>query len=58
MDLKVDLRRTLEVELEADREQDRGQDVDPSLVDDKPPMVYPQESPLITADSPSADAGH
>ena len=58
MDLQVDLRRTLEAELEADRHQDRGQDVEPSGVDDKPPMVYPQESPLMTADGTSADAGH
>ena len=50
MDLQVDLRRTLEAEPEADREPDQGQDVEPSAVDDTPPLVYPQESPLSTAD--------
>ena len=49
MDLQVDLRRTLEAEPEADREPDRGQDVEPSGVDDTPPLVYPQESPFSAA---------
>ena len=56
MDLQVDLRRTLEAEPEADRELDREQDVAPSVVDDAPPLVFPQESPLSTADGTSAGA--
>ena len=56
MDLQVDLRRTLEAEPEAEREPDREQDVVPSIVDDTPPLLYPQESPLMTADGSFADA--
>ena len=56
MDLQVDLRRTLEAEPEAERDPDREQDVVPSIVDDTPPLVYPHELPLMTADGSFADA--
>ena len=56
MDLQVDLRRTLKAEPEAEREPDNEQDVVPSIVDDTPPLVYPQESPLMTANGSFTDA--
>ena len=55
MDLQVDLRRTLDAELGADREPDRAQGVEPNVVGDMPPLVYPQDSPLSTADGTDAD---
>ena len=55
MDLQVDLRRTLDAELEAYREPDRAQDVELNVVGDTPPLVYPQNSPLSTADGTDAD---